>query len=144
LFADTVRPGARKRWLMRVGLAMLQRRRIFPLRLADLLKRIFVMISRPLLSVAMLALAGLAACAPGMPRAVQQAAPVAPLTPKDSLVAAIEANGCVLTAQNVGAILLRANLTQNDLLVLTPELAAEGRVEVAQSGVIRVLTENCI
>ncbi len=68
----------------------------------------------------------------------------APLAPKDRLVAAIEANNCVLTASNVEPILLQANLTQADLVSLTPELAAEGRAEVAAEGTIRVLTDNCI
>lgn len=96
-----------------------------------------------LLFISFAALAGIAACAPTQPRST--AAPlVVPATPKDALVAAIEANGFILTAENVGAILLRANLTQAQLIELTPELAAEGRAEVAQSGAIRVLTENCI
>ncbi len=67
-----------------------------------------------------------------------------PQTPNDRLVADIEANNCVLTASNVETILLQANLTQADLVSLTPELAAEGRAEVAAEGTIRVLTNNCI
>ena len=68
----------------------------------------------------------------------------APLAPKDRLVAAIESENCVLTASNVESILLEANLTQAELVALTPELAAEGRAEVAATGTIRVLTNNCI
>ena len=67
-----------------------------------------------------------------------------PAAPKDRLVAAIEAQNCVLTAANVETILIDAQLTQADLIALTPELAAEGRAEVAAEGTIRVLTANCI
>ena len=99
--------------------------------------------------LAMAGLAALAACAAPAPvsgPATSQAAPqvLPPAAPKDRLVAAIEAQSCVLTAQNVEAILLDANLTQADLVSLTPELAAEGRAEVAAEGTIRVLTDNCI
>lgn len=99
-----------------------------------------------------LALAGLAvlsACVapppvagPGTSQPVPQVLP--PAQPKDRLIAAIEAQNCVLTADNVEAILLDAQLTQADLIALTPELAAEGRAEVAAEGTIRVLTANCI
>lgn len=72
--------------------------------------------------------------------------PAPPATPKDRLVAAIEANGCLLTPDNVGGILLRANLTRDELAALTQELRAEGRVEVppAGGGTIRLLSQNCI
>ena len=68
----------------------------------------------------------------------------ATLTPKERLVAAIAANGCLLTAANVGTILTQAQLTQADLRTFTPELAAEGRAEVSAAGTIRVLTDTCI
>lgn len=93
--------------------------------------------------VALVALSLLAACgtaAPDMPAPTPSAAP---LPPKERLIAAIEENGCELTADNVGTILLRANLTQDQLMGLVPELAAEG-AEVAPSGAIRVLTDRCI
>jgi hypothetical protein len=91
----------------------------------------------------------LSACVAPRPMAeseVAQPVPqVLPLAqPKDRLVAAIEAQNCVLTADNVEAILLEAQLTQADLIALTPELANEGRAEVASEGTIRVLTANCI
>jgi hypothetical protein len=98
---------------------------------------------------AVLALAALSACG-GTPRAggpgmAQPSLPAPPpAAPKDRLVAAIEAQNCVLTRQNVEAILLDANITQAELSALTPELAAEGRAEVAAEGTIRVLTDNCI
>jgi hypothetical protein len=98
--------------------------------------------------LALVAFAALAACGapqsagPGTSQPAPQVLPTA--QPKDRLVAAIEAQSCVLTSQNVEAILLDANLTQADLVQLTPELAAEGRAEVAAEGTIRVLTDNCI
>lgn len=64
-------------------------------------------------------------------------------SPEVRLISAIEAQGCVLTADNVGAVLLAANLTQRDLEQITPGLASSGRVEVAGEGAIRVLTESC-
>jgi hypothetical protein len=92
---------------------------------------------------AALGLLGACAMPAGTAQTPARALPPPP-PPKERLLAAIEANGCVLTAGNVEAILLRANLTQADLRVLTPELAAEGRAEVSGSGAIRVLTDNCI
>lgn len=72
--------------------------------------------------------------------------PAAPVAPKDRLIAAIEASGCLLTPDNVGTILTRANITRDELAALTQELRSEGRVEVppAGGGTIRLLSENCI
>jgi hypothetical protein len=98
--------------------------------------------------LAMAALTALSACGGGVPMtpAPSQPAPqvLPPAAPKDRLIAAIEAQNCVLTAQNVESILLDAGLTQSELVALTPELAAEGRAEVAAEGTIRVLSQNCI
>ena len=68
----------------------------------------------------------------------------ATLTPKERLVAAIAANGCVLTADNVSTILSQSQVPQADVRALTNELAAEGRAEVSGEGTIRVLTDTCI
>ena len=83
----------------------------------------------------------------GMMRPAPPAAPTpmpATLAPKERLVAAIAANGCLLTAANVGPILTQAQISQAELRVITPELAAEGRAEVSGEGTIRVLTDTCI
>ena len=69
-------------------------------------------------------------------------APV-PLTAKERLVAAIESNGCVLNAGNVGAVLDEATIGQQELLQLAPQLEAEGRASVAGDGAIRVNTAAC-
>ncbi len=64
-------------------------------------------------------------------------------SPEERLVAAIEAEGCQLNAGNVDRVLQRAGITQDDLVTLTPRLAAQGRAEVSGTGAIRVLTPNC-
>ena len=66
------------------------------------------------------------------------------LTAKERLVGAIEANGCALTADNVGAVLTQATISREELIELTPQLQAEGRVETAGDGAIRVTSDRCI
>ncbi|SDE00756.1 hypothetical protein [Limimaricola pyoseonensis] len=107
--------------------------------------------------VALGVLGALSACSAGVqlgnrgvvgslaPTSVAPAAqPAMPVSPQDRLVSAIEAQGCRLNAENVGAVLLRANLTQQELMRITPELAAEGRVRVSDEGTIRVLSPSCL
>lgn len=85
-----------------------------------------------------------AACSAPLDYAPGAAPVIAEDPPAVRLVAAIEDVGCELTADNVGTVLLRANLTQAELREITPQLDAAGRVEVAGDGAIRVLTERCI
>ena len=66
------------------------------------------------------------------------------LTAKERLVGAIEANGCALTAENVGTVLTQATISREELITLTPQLQAEGRVETAGDGAIRVTSDRCI
>ena len=66
------------------------------------------------------------------------------LTAKERLVGAIEANNCALTADNVGAVLSQATISREELVQLTPQLQAEGRVETSGNGSIRVLSDRCI
>ena len=88
--------------------------------------------------------AGLARLA-GVPRVNAPDGPLPPiLAPKERLVAAIAANGCLLTAANVATVLSAAGITQEELRAFTPQLAAEGRAEVSGEGTIRVLTDTCI
>ncbi len=100
-----------------------------------------------LLAVTIAGLA-LAACAPALPAPPEFGTPRAPAPvpdpPEVRLVAAIETQGCVLTADNVGSILLAANLTQAELVDITPRLAEAGRAEVSGEGAIRVLTDRCV
>ena len=85
----------------------------------------------------------LAACAQPV-RAPQPVGAAASASPEDRLVAGIEAEGCVLTAANVGAVLLRSNLTQAELPGLTSALAAQGRIEASDGSSIRVLSNTCL
>jgi hypothetical protein len=80
---------------------------------------------------------------PGAAPAPAAVAPAPVDSPEVRLVGAIENQGCVLTASNVGSVLLAANLTQQELVEITPRLADAGRVEVAGDGAIRVLTDRC-
>ena len=75
------------------------------------------------------------------PQPVGVAASVAPV---DRLIAAIEAEGCILDTNNSGAVLLRANLTRDELAPLMSQLAGEGRVEASGESSIRLLSDNCI
>ncbi len=76
---------------------------------------------------------------------VPQATPQpAVLTAKERLVGAIEANNCALTADNVGTVLTQATISREELIQLTPQLKAEGRIETSGNGAIRVLSDRCI
>ena len=99
--------------------------------------------------------AALSACSPGVPSMIgtmpadpMDRAPVTPqpalLTAKERLVAGIEANGCELNMNNVSNVLTDATISQQELVSLTPQLEAEGRVEVSGSGAIRVISDRCI
>jgi hypothetical protein len=70
--------------------------------------------------------------------------PAATLAPEDRFVQAVEAQGCLLNADNLSAVLLAANLTQAELGPIVSALNAEGRAEAAGEGAIRVLSANCI
>ena len=106
-------------------------------------------------TLAPLALVAVTACSPGIPR-LGDAMPADPmdrvaatpqptlLTARERLVRGIEDNGCELTTDNVSNVLRDATISQQELLSLTPQLEAEGRVEVSGSGAIRVLSDRCI
>ena len=96
----------------------------------------------PLLLLGALALSACAQPQPS-PQPIGATTAVA-ASPEDRLVAAIETEGCALTSANVGAVLLRANLTQAELPALTASLASTGRIEANDSASIRVLSDNCI
>lgn len=93
------------------------------------------------------AVLAMAACTPvtGDPSmATTASSPAVVQPPEVRLVGAIETAGCVMTADNVASIQLASNLTQAELADIVQRLDAAGRVEVAGSGAIRVLTERCI
>ena len=85
----------------------------------------------------------LSACAQPAP-APQPVGVAASVAPEDRLISAIEAEGCVLSSANSGAVLLRANLTRGELAPLMSQLAAQGRVEASSDASIRLLSDNCI
>ncbi len=70
------------------------------------------------------------------------AAPI--LTAKERLVLAIEGQGCELNKDNVGVILSDATISADELQSIIPQLQAEGRVAVKDTGAIRVNSSNCI
>lgn len=79
--------------------------------------------------------------APIMPTPVVPVSPV--MTAKERLVSAIEGQGCELNATNVGAILINATITREELVQLVPPLQSEGRVAVSGDGAIRVISSQC-
>lgn len=104
-----------------------------------------------LASAAALLAVALGGCAPMLPYLdggpVAGAAPVdtaPPATPRERLINAIEANGCLLTADNAANIQMRANLGRDELTALVQELREAGQVEAAAQGTIRLLSEHCI
>ncbi|WP_210527826.1 hypothetical protein [Rubellimicrobium arenae] len=96
------------------------------------------------LTLLVLGAAALTACSQPAPRPPQPVGVPATVAPADRFVAAIESEGCVLTSSNVGAVLLRSNLTQAELPALTTQLEAQGRIEPSTDNSIRVLSDNCI
>ncbi|SHJ20628.1 hypothetical protein [Wenxinia saemankumensis] len=70
-------------------------------------------------------------------------APAPEPLPEVRLIAAMEANGCVLNATNRNAIQIAANLTADELRTIVPRLADAGRLQVAGEGTIRALTQTC-
>lgn len=104
--------------------------------------------------VALVSLAGLAACAAPIPVAGPVVAvPVPPepepapapnpLSAKERFVAAVEANGCVMTAQNVRAIMSQATVGTGDLENIIVSLTNEGRA-VPDGANIRVISDTCV
>ena len=66
------------------------------------------------------------------------------MTAKERLLAAIEGQGCELSAGNASAIMTNATISADELKTLIPQLQTEGRVEVKNSGAIRVISPNCV
>lgn len=76
--------------------------------------------------------------------AVAAPPPPPPPPPEVRLVSAIEAQGCVLTADNTAAVLLAANMTQAELRDTMARLDELGRVEPAGDAALRVITDRCV
>ncbi len=101
--------------------------------------------------VAFASFAGLAACVAPVP--VGGPAPVQvtpdpvptpnPRSAKERFVAAVEANGCVMTAGNLRTIMDQATVGTGDLENIIVALQAEGRA-AADGPNIRVITDTCV
>ncbi|MDX8352334.1 hypothetical protein [Cognatiyoonia sp. IB215182] len=102
--------------------------------------------------VAAISLMGLAACVAPVPISSPTPLPTIepdpepapnPRSAKERFVAAVEANGCVMTAQNVRTIMDQATVGTGDLENIIVTLQAEGRA--APDGAnIRVITDTCV
>ncbi len=94
-----------------------------------------------------LGMLALSACTQSALQPAAAPGPVGPapsVAPVDRLVSAIESEGCILSSQNSGAVLLRANLTRDELQPLILELQRRGQVEASGDASIRLLSQNCI
>ena len=88
----------------------------------------------------------LVACAPPAP-APQPVGVAASLPPRERLVSAIEAEGCVFSRETSGAVLLRANMTQAEASAIFGQLYGEGLLEAGGTEgaeTVRLLSNNCI
>ena len=98
-------------------------------------------------AVSLLALTACAAPLPPRttaPVAVPDPAPtVNPRSAKERFVAAVEAKGCVMPAQNLRAIKDQATVETGDIRSIVPALQAEGRATVDGPN-IRVITDTCV
>ena len=65
------------------------------------------------------------------------------LTAKERLVAAVEAEGCLLDPTTINTVLANAQLSTTDLQAVVPELEAEGRIVGAGETSLRIVSANC-
>ena len=78
------------------------------------------------------------------PEATVPDTPAQPVSAKERFVAAAEANGCVLNATNVGAVMSEAQLSAGDLENILLALVSEGRAAPAEGDSFRITTANCV
>ena len=104
-----------------------------------------------ILPIALVAVAGCDMAVPDLrPSAdsapVTAAAPVPaqPVSAKERFVSAAEANGCVLNADNVSAVMAEAQLSAGDLENILPSLVDEGRATLGENDSFRLTTANCV
>lgn len=72
-----------------------------------------------------------------------EAAPTVQLSDKERLVAAIEANGCVIDINTIGPIMAQASINQDQLASLTLELESEGALAPDGEEQVRLTSANC-
>ncbi len=101
--------------------------------------------------LAFIAFAAVSACAVPIPLAttVPEVSPIPdpvpevnPQSAKERFVAAVEANGCLMTSQNVVTIMDQAVVGQGDLETIIVSLQSEGRA-VPDGDAIRVISDTC-
>jgi hypothetical protein len=68
----------------------------------------------------------------------------APATPRDRVIAAIEANGCQLDPSNANAVLDATGMGNTQLADIGAQLVSEGLADVSTVGVFELKTDNCI
>ena len=69
--------------------------------------------------------------------------PVSPVSAKERFVAAAEANGCVLNADNVATVMEEAQLTAGDLENIMLALVDDGRATPASDSSFTITTPAC-
>lgn len=101
--------------------------------------------------LALIAFAAVSGCAMPVPVATTtpEVAPISdpvpevnPQSAKERFVAAVEANGCLMTSENVVTIMDQAVVGQGDLETIIVSLQSEGRA-VPDGDAIRVITDSC-
>ncbi|MFC7703444.1 hypothetical protein ACFQXB_04455 [Plastorhodobacter daqingensis] len=83
------------------------------------------------------ALAALAACQAPAPQ------PQFTGTPRERLIAAVEAAGCTISPSNSARIQQSSGLNEAQIRALAPELVQAGLVRVSGADSIQLMTENC-
>jgi hypothetical protein len=93
--------------------------------------------------VSVAALLALTACQSPAMLAAPAPAPAPLGDPKSRLIAAVEAEGCVITAENANRIQAAAAIDEAQLTAISEELIADGLIELAGPQSVRFRTENC-
>jgi hypothetical protein len=92
-----------------------------------------------------LGLCGVIAACSSMPDLRQSVpAKTTQLSAKERFIQAVEKQDCVISVENIGDVLVAASISADDMRRIVPELEAAGEAEVANNGVIRILSEGCI
>ncbi len=70
--------------------------------------------------------------------------PTLQLTDRERVVSAVEANGCVISAQTIGPIMAQASVNRDQLLSVSQQLEAEGALAApSDDGSVTLTSLNC-
>lgn len=70
--------------------------------------------------------------------------PTLQISDRDRVIAAVEANGCVINPGTIGPIMTQASVNQDQLFVVSQALEAEGALAApADDGSVRLISPNC-